>query len=84
MFSDPTIGIQTAGGNDPEATTGDPYAPEMIERFIEVQGDTLKLFYTMSTWNPYANVLMESDFKIAPTAPWLPFWDNDHDNDHDH
>ena len=80
----PTIGGQTAGGNDPEATTGTPYAPEMIERFIEVQGDTLKIFYTLSTWNPYANVLIESDFKIGPTPPWLPFWGHDHDNDHDH
>ena len=42
----------------------------MTERFIEVQDDTLKVFYTMSTWNPYAGVLMESDFKIAPTLPW--------------
>jgi hypothetical protein len=70
----PTIGGQSQSGNDPFTTTGDPYAPETIERFVEVQGDMLKLFYTMSTWNPYAVVLMESDFKIAPTPPWLPFW----------
>lgn len=67
----PTIGVQSVSGNDPETTNGDPYAAEMIERFVEVQGDTLKLFYTMSTWNPYAIVLMESDLKIAP-APWWP------------
>lgn len=69
----PTIGVQASSGNDPETTNGDPYAAEIIERFVEVQGDTLKLFYTMSTWNPYAVVLMESDIKIAPTPPWLPF-----------
>ena len=78
----PTIGDQTQ--NDPATTIGNPYAPFMIERFTEVQGDTLKIYYTMSTWNPYAIVKMESDFKIAPTAPWFPFWDHDHDNDHDH
>jgi len=38
----------------------------MIERFTEVEGDTLKIYYNMSTWNPYAVVLMESDFKITP------------------
>jgi hypothetical protein len=75
----PTIGGQGAGGNDPVTTPGDPYAPEIIERFIEVDGGTLKLFYTMSTWNPYAVVLMESDLKIAPTPPWLPFWNQDAD-----
>jgi hypothetical protein len=61
----PTIGVQSATANDPLTTPGDPYAAEMIERFVEVDGDTLKLFYIMSTWNPYAVVLMESDFKIS-------------------
>jgi hypothetical protein len=63
--SGPTIGGQAASGNDPVSTPGDPYAAELIERFVEVKGDTLKVFYTMSTWNPYAVVLMESDFKIT-------------------
>jgi hypothetical protein len=61
----PTIGDQSTTGNYPFTTRGDPYAAEMIERFVEVDGDTLKLFYIMSTWNPYAVVLMESDFKIS-------------------
>jgi hypothetical protein len=37
----------------------------MIERFTEVQGNTLKIYYTLSTWNPYAVVEMESDFQIT-------------------
>jgi hypothetical protein len=65
----PTIGDQSPSGNDPLTTHGDPYAAEIIERFVEVDGDTLKLFYTMSTWNPYAVVEMESDFQI--TQQWL-------------
>jgi hypothetical protein len=67
----PTIGDQTK--NDPTTTIGHPYAPFMIERFTEVQGDTLKIYYTMSTWNPYTIVKMESDFKIAPTMSWHSF-----------
>jgi uncharacterized protein (TIGR03437 family) len=37
----------------------------MVQRFTEIAGNTLKIFYTLSTWNPYAVVLMESDFTIA-------------------
>jgi uncharacterized protein (TIGR03437 family) len=37
----------------------------MVQRFTEIAGSTLKIFYTLSTWNPYAVVLMESDFTIA-------------------
>jgi hypothetical protein len=66
--SGPTIGPQQAPGNPPLATRGGAYAPEMIERFTQVQGDTLKIYYTQSTWNPYAVVEMESDFTIS-----LPF-----------
>jgi hypothetical protein len=65
----PTIGPQTAPGNPPLATRGGIYAPEMIERFTRVQGNTLKIYYTLSTWNPYAVVEMESDFQIAPQWP---------------
>ena len=61
----PTIGPQQAPGNPPLATRGGVYAPEMIERFTEVQGNTLNIYYTLSTWNPYAVVEMESDFQIT-------------------
>jgi hypothetical protein len=58
----PTIGDQTK--NDPSTTRGGEYTPLMIERFTEVGRNKLKIFYTLSTWNPYAAVLMESDFVI--------------------
>lgn len=53
------------GQNDPTTTIGHPYAPFMMERFVTVDKDTLKIYYTMSTWNPYTIVRMESDFTIA-------------------
>src|SRR5580692_7670622 len=58
----PTINISA---NDPQTTKGGAYAPLMIGRFTEIAGSTLKIFYTLSTWNPYAVVLMESDFTLA-------------------
>jgi uncharacterized protein (TIGR03437 family) len=62
----PTIGDQTV--NNPNTTRGGAYAPTFVERFTVISGSTLKLFYMFSTWNPYAVVMMESDFSIA-TGP---------------
>ncbi|MGD1158368.1 MAG: hypothetical protein ABSA41_21450 [Terriglobia bacterium] len=36
----------------------------MIERFTEVKGDTLTIYYNLSTFNPYTVVKMRSEFKI--------------------
>jgi len=58
----PTI---SPSNNDPQTTRGGGYAPQMVQRFTEISGNTLKIFYTLSTWNPYAVVLLESDFTIA-------------------
>ncbi|MGD0947978.1 MAG: DUF4185 domain-containing protein [Candidatus Binatia bacterium] len=69
----PTIGDQTV--NDPTTTRGDAYAPTFVERFTIISGSTLQLFYMFATWNPYAVVMMESDFNITqinlrtPTSP---------------
>lgn len=57
------------GQNDPNKTPGDPYSAFILERFTTVDGDTLKLYYTMATWNPYAIVRMESDFTISFDLP---------------
>ena len=64
-------GPVTGGSNGPYATAGGSYAPLMIERFLTVTGNTLKIYYTMSTWNPYTVVRMRSEFTIAtpPSAP---------------
>ncbi|HYM61937.1 MAG TPA: DUF4185 domain-containing protein [Thermoanaerobaculia bacterium] len=55
----------TIGGNDPYSTRGATYAPFMIERFTKAEGDTLTIYYTMSTWNPYTVVEMRSQFAIS-------------------
>ncbi len=60
----PTIGSQTS--NSPDSTSGGIYAPGLIEPFTQVAGDTLRIFYTVSTWNPYTVVRMRSEFLVAP------------------
>ncbi|MGO9526276.1 MAG: DUF4185 domain-containing protein [Verrucomicrobiia bacterium] len=52
--------------NPPDTTPGGVYAPYVIENFTKVVTNTLSIYYTMSTWNPYTIVLMESDFTINP------------------
>lgn len=54
----------TIGPTDPVTTPGAPYAPYMVERFTRVNGTTLSIYYTLSTWNPYTIVLMRSDFQV--------------------
>lgn len=54
----------TIGSNDPYTSAGVVYAPLLIERFTRVADDTLKIYYTMATWNPYAVVRMRSQFTI--------------------
>jgi hypothetical protein len=57
----PTIGM-----NNIYTTSGGSFAPLMIGRFLTVTGNTLKVYYNVSTWNPYTIVRMESDFTITP------------------
>jgi hypothetical protein len=59
----PMIG-QDNGANDPETQRGGAFAPSMIEPFIKVQNGKLSIYYTLSTWNPYTVVKMQSDFAI--------------------
>ena len=59
----------TIGPNDIYTTPGGAYAPLMIGRFTTVTGNTLKIYYTLSTWNPYTIVRMKSEFTITKTQP---------------
>lgn len=74
FIHDPTIvpsdGLNgpTIGENDIYTTRGAAYAPLMIERFTRVNGNTLSIYYTLSTWNPYTVVEMRSDFAILRAA----------------
>jgi hypothetical protein len=51
-------------GTSRRSEQGSIYAPYMIERFTRVEGDRLKLYYTLSTWNPYVVLLMRSEFTV--------------------
>jgi hypothetical protein len=57
----PVIG---KGQADPVAVKGGTYAPYVVERWTKVQGSELDLYYVLSTWNPYAIVLMKSQLKV--------------------
>lgn len=62
----------SAGGDDPVGdamfrgqanATGAAYAPYLFD--ARVEGDRLRLRYTLSTWNPYQVVLMEHDLELV-------------------
>ena len=59
----------TIGSNDPYSTSGGTFAPLLIERFITVAGSTLRIYYDLSTWNPYTIVRMRSELKITQINP---------------
>lgn len=43
---------------------GSPYAPYVIERFSTFEGETLDLYFVMSTWNPYNVLLMTTSLQL--------------------
>lgn len=48
-----------------ESVAGDPYGPYMIPRFFSSTAPGReRIVFTMSTWNPYTTVLMESELSI--------------------
>lgn len=51
-------------GEDPTRVHGGPYAPYPIERFTQLQGDTLTLHFLLSTWNPYTVVRMRTQLRV--------------------
>jgi hypothetical protein len=53
------------GSNNVYTSPGGAFAPQIIERFVTVTGNTLNLYYNVSTWNPYVVVRMRSEFTIA-------------------
>jgi hypothetical protein len=51
---------------NPCPVDGEAFAPMLIERFITVSNNILRLYYTMGTFNPYTVVKMRSEFTIRP------------------
>ena len=52
--------------NDPRRALepGGEYGPYIVSRFTSGTADRCRLVYTMSTWNPYQVVVMESEFRL--------------------
>jgi len=61
----PVIGTPDPFGHEAFTRRGGEYAPQIISRLSGSKDGKLKLQYTLSTWNPYTVVLMETDFTIA-------------------
>jgi len=64
--NDAALAGPVIGQNVAANTPGGEFAPIMIERFTRIATNTLFIYYTMSTWNPYTVVKMRSAFGIAP------------------
>jgi hypothetical protein len=51
-------------------TSGGEYGPYVMARYTTGDADGCRIYYTMSTWNPYQVVVMQSDLRleVAPAA----------------
>ena len=63
---------QSGGGDkvgDPNRRDqpGGEYGPFIMERYTNCTGDRCRLYYTMSTWNPYQVMVMQSDVRRGPS-----------------
>ena len=61
----PVIGTPAPFGPEAFTTRGGEFAPQIIGRFSGSKDGRLIVQYTLSTWNPYTVVLMETDFTIT-------------------
>ena len=58
----PVIGAKNK--QHPEAVPGGAYAPYAVQRWTKLNGNTLAIYFLLSTWNPYTVVLMRSEFQV--------------------
>ena len=49
-----------------ESLWGGEYGPFIMSRFTTGTDENCRIYYTMSTWNPYQVVVMRSDLKLLP------------------
>jgi hypothetical protein len=47
---------------------GGEYGPYIMSRFTTGADRDCRIYYTMSTWNPYQVMIMQSDLKLVPRA----------------
>jgi len=74
VLFDPKTGygkfMHIANGSDPMADPGragdfgGEYGPYMIPRFFKKTPEGVRIYFVMSTWNPYAVVLMRADLSV--------------------
>jgi len=48
-----------------ENVTGGAYGPYLMSRYTTGEAGSCRIYYTMSTWNPYQVVIMQSDLRLA-------------------
>jgi hypothetical protein len=58
---------------NPCMVQGEAFAPLIIERFTTVTNNTLKLYYTMGSFNPYTVLKMRSQFTVTPQLGIAPY-----------
>ncbi|MBA3714236.1 MAG: DUF4185 domain-containing protein [Pyrinomonadaceae bacterium] len=56
------------GDPNRDETWGAEYGPYVMGRFTTGAGGRCRIYYTLSTWNPYQVVVMRSDLKLGPRA----------------
>ncbi|MBV9440682.1 MAG: DUF4185 domain-containing protein [Candidatus Eremiobacteraeota bacterium] len=60
----PVIG---SGQAHPDKVRGGAYAPYVVERWTQLRGSELTIYFTLSTWNPYVVDLMRATFDVKWT-----------------
>jgi hypothetical protein len=48
---------------------GGEYGPYIMARYTRASDGWCRIYYTMSTWNPYQVVVMQSDLWLGPDMP---------------
>jgi hypothetical protein len=56
--------IAREGKDDPGVVPGGAYGPYVVERWTRVEDDRVRLYWLLSTWNPYVVVLMSSELQV--------------------
>ncbi|MBN2024668.1 MAG: DUF4185 domain-containing protein [Pirellulales bacterium] len=65
-FGSTADGLQDPGR---AGTWGGEYGPYIMARYTTGDAAGCRLYYTMSTWNPYQVVVMRTDLKLVPDSP---------------
>ena len=59
----PSGQADTLGDPNRADLPGGAYGPFIMERYTNCSGDRCRLYYTLSTWNPYQVMVMQSEVR---------------------